>query len=179
MQITLNQLRIVGLALLGITGVAILMWQLNKPVILTEVTPSQPQASEAIDLRLVVDVQGRVKRPGVYELAAGSRVIDAINAAGGLRANSKPGINQARFIEDGELLMIGEVPKSVDSGKTNINSATAAQLETLPGIGPVLAGRIVADRELNGSFKNIQDLDRVSGVGDYVLQSVSELIVCE
>lgn len=180
MNIPTAQLRIVALAITAVSILGLIFWQLNQPVNLREIDqPTVKPAIAEIAEFIVVDVQGKVKNPGVYELPLGSRVVDAIAAAGGLRNKVTAGLNQARFVEDGEQLVIGVQPKQASDSKLNINNATAVQLEQLPGIGPVLAERIVRDRDANGRFKTIQDLDRVSGVGDYVMQNVGDLIVCE
>jgi competence protein ComEA len=125
---------------------------------------------------LTVDVAGGVKRPGVYSLPANSRVTDAIAAAGGARNGTDTSdINLARMIRDGEQIfveppqtaMTGSAPVRVVArlGPLNINRATPKELESLPGIGPVLAARIFAYRKTNGSFASIEDLQKVSGIG--------------
>ncbi len=117
---------------------------------------------------VVVDVAGAVEAPGLVELEAGARVADAIDAAGGLRADGVlDGVNLARRVVDGEQIRVsreGEV-EAAGGGLINLNRATADELEQLPGVGPVLAARIVADREANGPFASLDDLSRVSGVG--------------
>lgn len=127
---------------------------------------------------VVIDVAGKVKKPGVYKLPTGSRAVDALKAAGG----AKPGvdlsdINLAHVLNDGEQIIVG-APKVVTysgraktsskskvNGPVNINTATAAQLDTLPGVGPVMAGKIITYRQKNGPFKMIEDLRKVSGMG--------------
>lgn len=129
--------------------------------------------------KVMVDVAGAVKTPGVYELPANSRVLDAITAAGG----AKPGtdtsdINLARVVKDGEQIYVEPPVIAVSnqriapvrvakrrSGPININRATAGELDTLPGIGPVLASRIIEYRKTNGPFITIEDLQKVSGIG--------------
>ncbi|MDP1852029.1 MAG: ComEA family DNA-binding protein [Candidatus Planktophila sp.] len=124
---------------------------------------------------IFIDVTGAVNKPGVYTLAANSRVIDAIKAAG----NSAPGadlstINLARVLSDGEQIYVDatvrnsagvRVSKVVRSGPININRATATQLDSLDGIGPVIARRIIEYRKSNGPFATIVDLQKVSGIG--------------
>jgi competence protein ComEA len=163
---------------LGVLGFAI-SW-LNQPTTVTTVVETVESISALPDQLLVIDVQGEVRSPGVYELPQGSRVFDAITAAGGLIGKATAGINQARFLEDGEQLLVGvENTTSSNVGKLNLNTATAIELETLPGVGPVLANRIIQDREVNGRFKSVADLDRVSGVGPHIMQSVSELVIAQ
>ena len=124
---------------------------------------------------ILVDVTGAVTKPGVYTLAANSRVIDAIKAAG----DSAPGadlstINLARVLSDGEQIYVDatdlnsagkRVSKTVHSGPINVNRATAAQLDSLDGIGPVIAKRIIEYRKINGPFATVEDLQKVSGIG--------------
>jgi len=124
---------------------------------------------------ILVDVTGAVTKPGVYTLAANSRVIDAIKAAG----DSAPGadlstINLARVLSDGEQIYVDatiinsagkRISKTVHSGPINVNRATAAQLDSLDGIGPVIAKRIIEYRKVNGPFATVEDLQKVSGIG--------------
>jgi competence protein ComEA len=142
---------------------------------------STPQASAEIipitiaEPEIFVDVTGAVNNPGVYTLTGKSRVIDAIKAAG----DSAPGadlstINLARVLNDGEQIYVDStvtnsagvrVSKKLPSGPININRATARQLDSLDGIGPVIAARIVEYRKINGSFLSVDDLQKVSGIG--------------
>lgn len=130
--------------------------------------------------KVMVDVAGAVKSPGVYELPVNSRVIDAIAAAGGAVAHADTSdINLARIIKDGEQVYVdllavsspsvqgGPVQRTVKkkSGPININRATAGELDGLPGIGPVLASRIIDYRKSNGPFVSVDDLQKVSGIG--------------
>lgn len=144
-----------------------------------------------------VDVEGAVKHPGLYELPAGSRVGDAIEAAGGMTKKAERGaVNLAALAEDGQQIMVpkkggdsggsaalqGGADASTSSssvrspGKVNINTASAAQLQQLPGIGESLSQRIVDYREANGSFASVYDLAKVSGIGDTRLASIRNLI---
>jgi len=121
---------------------------------------------------LVVDVSGAVAAPGLVELSAGARVADAIEAAGGASADAVlDELNLARRVEDGEQILVPRVGDEEDpgGGLINLNQADASELETLPGVGPVLAERIVADREENGPFASVDDLGRVPGVGDAIV----------
>jgi competence protein ComEA len=128
-------------------------------------------------VQMTIDVSGGVKQPGVYSLPANSRVVDAIAAAGGANSGTDlSDINLARILKDGEQIYVepaaiavksyGASPRVVrKSGPININRATAKELDALPGIGPVLAARIVAYRKTNGPFSTIEDLQKVSGIG--------------
>lgn len=127
---------------------------------------------------VVVDVAGRVLHPGVRTLPLGSRVVDAIEAAGGVRGRvDLTALNLARLLVDGEQVLVvraaggggATVPgaTSADSsgGVVDLNSATLAQLDTLPGVGPVLAQRILDWRAAHGRFTSIDELREVSGIG--------------
>lgn len=144
--------------------------------------------SPSLSSRLVVDVAGKVRRPGIVELPAGSRVVDAIAAAGGARARVfLTSLNLARVLVDGEQIVVGidipvvgEVPPTgtVDGSTPGmitpvaLNTATAEQLDTLPGIGPVTAQAILQWRADNGPFLNVDDLLAVSGIGDATMSDV-------
>jgi competence protein ComEA len=135
---------------------------------------SAPGGSGAPDaaLQVVVDVAGAVETPGLVELRLGSRVSDAIDAAGGASADAVlDDINLARKVTDGEQIRVPRVGEDdeVSGGLVNINSASVEDLEQLPGVGPVLAQRIVADREAHGPFATLEDLSRVAGVGDAIV----------
>lgn len=162
----------VGIALLAlINGQA-------KPQ--SDVLIAVPQASAAapVEMSLVVDVQGEVINPGVYQLPAGSRVGDAIKAAGGVQKGSdSSSVNLARFIEDGEQIYVSNVDvieqgrsgqnsnRIVGQGRLNVNRANESELDGLPGVGPVLAQRIIAYRNEHGNFGAIEDLQKVAGIG--------------
>lgn len=137
-------------------------------------------------VRLVVDVAGKVQHPGIVELPAGSRVVDALAAAGGARPGvALTSLNLARPLVDGEQIVVGiDVPFAgvappVSSGSAttstgsmaavNLNTATAEQLDTLPGVGPVTAQAILAWRADNGAFTSVDELLEVSGIGDATL----------
>ena len=137
---------------------------------------------------LVIDVTGEVVSPGVYELPAGSRVIDAIRAAGGAKSKAALSeLNLARVIKDGEQIYVDLIYKvgtrvragskaSAPRGPININRATASDLDSLDGIGPVIAKRIIAFRTANGPFTAVEDLLKVSGIGDAKFAQFKEKI---
>ena len=151
---------------------------------------------------IAVHVVGAVPRPGLYEFAEGSRVQDAIDAAGGLLASaSVDTINLAALLEDGQQLNIpfkaGEEPSTSNSsddtslvlpGATeasssgssqdliNINTASVEELDSLPGIGPTIAQRIIDYRDENGPFQTIEDILNVSGVGPSTFDQIKDLI---
>lgn len=142
---------------------------------------------------VTVHVRGRVRDPGVVTLPAGSRVIDAIDASGGLRDGASSGdLNLARVLVDGEQVAVGvrdhAAPDRADpavggdgatgpsAGVLDLNAASATQLEDLPGIGPVLAERIIAWRLENGPFPAVDVLGEVSGIGDALLAQLRDLV---
>lgn len=146
----------------------------------SDVLIAVPQASAAapVEMSLVVDVQGEVINPGVYQLPAGSRVGDAIKAAGGVQKGSDSStVNLARFIEDGEQIYVSNVDvieqgrsgqnsnRIVGQGRLNVNRANESELDGLPGVGPVLAQRIIAYRNEHGNFGAVEDLQKVAGIG--------------
>lgn len=136
--------------------------------------------------RLVVDVAGRVRHPGIVRLPAGARVVDALRAAGGaLPGVSLTSLNLARRVVDGEQILVGvrgsSVPPVAGADPTStgppiapvdINTATEAELETLPDIGPVTAQAIIDWRVQNGAFGSVDDLLAVSGIGSATLADI-------
>jgi len=138
---------------------------------------------------IVVHVAGAVSNPGVYTLPEGARVFEAIAAAGGaLPAAELHALNLAEPLFDGRKVTVphasgqgpdgqSPLPQSPQTnGRVNINTATAAELEQLPGIGPAKAQAIVRDREQKGPFKRVEDLDRVSGIGPKTVESLRERV---
>ncbi|MFZ5857897.1 MAG: helix-hairpin-helix domain-containing protein [Chloroflexota bacterium] len=138
---------------------------------------------------LVVDVAGAVPRPGVYELPDGSRVKDAVDAAGGFLAEAdRAGLNLAAPLEDGQQLQIPFLAGAEPVGAAridepavldliDINTADAETLSTLPGIGPTLAQRIVEYRETWGEFYYIEDIMNVEGIGPSTFENIKDLIM--
>lgn len=143
----------------------------------SEAIAPPPLTLDVAAVDITIDVQGAVARPGVYKLTIGSRVVDAIKAAGGVtKAGDPSDLNQARIIADGEQIYV--YAKSASTPKKStvkvkpkassillLNRASAKEFEALDGIGPVLASRIVAYRKANGPFALIEDLLKVPGIG--------------
>jgi competence protein ComEA len=139
---------------------------------------------------VIIHITGAVPRPGVYALPQGARVQDAISAAGGFLAEAeKSQINLAALLEDGEKLDIPYVegaspvlttpapgPSPSPTELIDINTASAAELEALPGIGPTTAQKIVEYREQNGPFVSTQDIINVSGIGPGTYERIKDLI---
>jgi competence protein ComEA len=137
--------------------------------------------------QLVVDVAGAVRRPGLHRLPSGSRVDDALAAAGGATARADvAAVNLAAPLADGEQVVVpvrgaGGAPSGAGGAPGNapvdLNSATAEQLDTLPGIGPSTAARIIAYRQQHGAFRHLDELDAVSGIGPSKLAELKGLVV--
>lgn len=146
--------------------------------------------TEASKPMIMVDIGGEVMSPMVAELEEGSRVEDAIKAAGGVTENADlTDINRAAFLEDGDKILIpsklsqsGEDDSSSDTdkaysyadNKVNINTADSTELQTLNGIGPVTAEKIIEYRTEQGMFKSIEDIKNVSGIGDKTFEKFKD-----
>ncbi|MGY1707020.1 ComEA family DNA-binding protein [Geodermatophilus sp. SYSU D00697] len=148
-------------------------------------TPSVGVAAEA-STTVVVSVVGLVHRPGLVSLPTGARVADAVAAAGGLLPEADPAsVNLAAVVSDGQQIAVG-VPGAAPagpaagvasgSGPVDLNTATVADLDALPGIGPVLAQRIVDHREGQGRFASVEQLDDVPGIGPAIYAELAELV---
>jgi competence protein ComEA len=144
----------------------------------SEAIAPPPLTIDVAAVDITIDVQGAVLHPGVYKLPIGSRVVDAIKAAGGVSKVGDPSdLNQARIIADGEQIYVyaksGTATTSTQRAKAKpksssfvlVNRASVKEFEALDGIGPVLASRIVAYRKANGPFASIEDLEKVPGIG--------------
>ncbi|WP_165044209.1 ComEA family DNA-binding protein [Adlercreutzia sp. ZJ138] len=152
---------------------------------------------------IYVHVSGEVTQPGVIELVEGARVFDAVEAAGGFTENAATSsVNLARVLQDGEQLYVASLEEAVQGAPggapstsgggaakrsnpsasaaqgtlVNLNSADVTELESLPGIGEKTAQRIVDDREANGPFASVDDLTRVSGIGEKKLEAIREFV---
>ncbi|MEU4657200.1 ComEA family DNA-binding protein [Streptomyces sp. NPDC023723] len=166
-------------------------------------------ATGAPGAEIVVDVSGKVREPGVHRLPPGSRVADALRAAGGVRPGTDTdALNRARFLVDGEQVVVGPPPEGAMVGANpvggtgtgtgtgagagsgpasgvsgaapaaplSLNTATVEQLDTLPGVGPVLAGHIVEYRTRNGGFRSVDELREVNGIGERRFADLRDLV---
>ena len=150
---------------------------------------SVPAMTPSPSATLLVHVLGEVRRPGVVSLPDGARVQDAIASAGGLTKRARPGeLNLAARVTDGAQLVIGRSGSSVNgsvaaggnvdpAAAIDLNIATLAQLDTLPGVGPVTAQKIVAYRQEHGPFSSVEALDAIPGIGPARLADLKGLVV--
>ncbi len=147
-------------------------------------TPSVGTAADTAPT-VTVSVVGQVARPGLVALPHGARVADAVAAAGGLLPGTDPAaVNLAAVVSDGQQIAVG-VPGAAapgapaapaGNGRVSLNTATAAELDVLPGIGPVLAQRIVDHRAENGPFTSVEQLDDVPGIGPAISDELVDLV---
>ena len=192
----LSRGELIGLAVVAVVTLAGAgLWytrSLPRPVEVRAAPEAQPAAPgsspSASATPILVDVAGWVRRPGVYEFTSGARVIDAIEAAGGARPGAQlQALNLAAPLADGTQILVPEEGATPVAGATgpgtassgglvNVNTATNAELETLPGIGEVIAQAIVDHRTEHGPFTSVDQLLDVSGIGDATLESIRELV---
>ncbi|MGK5742283.1 helix-hairpin-helix domain-containing protein [Micromonospora sp. URMC 103] len=194
-----------ALAVVVVLGAALWAWRARPhtepvPPLASAAAPVAESAAEpgpSPTGELVVAVAGKVRRPGLVRLPAGARLADAVEAAGG----ALPGVdvallNPARKVTDGELIVVGVTPPPAPpgqpaggfggvpaagaapgpGGRVNLNTATLAQLDALPGVGPVLAQRILTHREQQGGFRSVGDLRQVEGIGDARYEQLKDLV---
>jgi competence protein ComEA len=173
-----------------------------SPVAVTPPAPAEPGASppgsettSGLPVpsgdQIVVDVVGKVREPGIAVLPAGSRVVDAVRAAGGLRPGVRPGsVNLARLLTDGEQVLVGTQPASgspaasalastgapASGALVNLNTADQAALESLPGVGPVTAAAILQWRTEHGGFTSVDELLEVDGIGEVTLGRIAPFV---
>ena len=150
--------------------------------------------------KLYVDISGEVERPGVYEVSEGTRLFEVIEQAGGLTDEADiDSLNRAETVADGQKILIaakgenssgsqgtqsgsgtnsgsGTGSGTTNDGKVNINMAESAELQTIPGIGPSKAARIIEYRQSNGNFSSIEDIQNVSGIGSKTFESIKDYI---
>ena len=162
-------------------------------VVETTVLAEKTEVSTSQETIIFVDIKGAVKNPGIYQMKAGDRVKDALDAAGGLtdEADSQK-VNLAQRVEDQMVIVVPkvgeeatEIPaggtskEAAKEGKVNINTATVEELKTLKGVGEKKAEAIIEYRKKNGSFKTKEDLMKVRGIGKKLFESFHERIVTQ
>lgn len=165
-------------ALAGLVSVGV--WLAGQEA--NNTTPPEVIQEEVVTVSGVINVHvvGEVNSPNLYTLDIGSRVSDAIKAAGGFTEDAiQHSVNLARTLSDGEQIVVhgpSEHGDSADSGLVSINRADATELDTLPGVGPALAARILALRAELGSFSDVRQLREVSGIGEKLFASIKDLV---
>lgn len=181
-EFTIEQKR--GLIAVSLVAVAfsVFLFLTTRGSAVAQESPRPVVSISPVRSTILVHVAGKVRKPDVYPLLQGARVADAIKAAGGvLKGVDISDINLARVAIDGEQIYVGYVPKTssptTKSGKKfngviNINRATKSEFDSLVGIGPVIASRIVSFRNQNGPFMALEDLIKVPGVGPKTLEKM-------
>lgn len=188
---------VIGLALVGLalTSVGVVMRSSGDTQTVTlDQVPAIPDTAEqrapvrAVQRTVIVHIVGQVMRPGIVELDDAARVIDAIDAAGGVtQAADIDSLNLARVLVDGEQVYVPEVGEDLTArvspqhataqGPISLSQADQAALETLPGVGPSLAARIISFREANGPFQSVSDVLAVSGIGPATLDRFADQVI--
>lgn len=189
----------------GVVALAVAVWwwgrppEAARPVLAGDREAAEASAAVAaggasLPATLTVHVVGAVARPGVYTLPTGARVGEAVAAAGGPLGNAEQaGVNLARPLADGEQIVVpvqGQAPAPASAGAAasaggpaspggapvDLNSGSAEDLDTLPGVGPATAAKIIADRTENGPFRSVEDLMRVPGIGAKRFETLKDLV---
>ena len=190
---------LVMVALLSAVVTAAALWLVRPrpstieppPLVDAPAEPPTATAPSPSARSLVVSVVGRVRHPGLVTVPVGARLVDALKAAGGpLPGVDLTPLNLARKVADGEQIVVGapvagpgmapSAPAGAPTGGpapvVNLNSATLAELDTLPGVGPVIAQRILDWRSAHGGFTNVDQLRDVSGIGDHIFERLRDLV---
>ena len=173
---------------------------INDEILVSNNTSSEKKVNNDEESIIVIHITGAVKIPGVVRLTEGSRIEDAINKAGGLTEDANiANVNLAYVLEDGTKIKIPSITDEItmeesiintdggegvtdnsnlEKNKTsiNINKANELELQKLQGIGPSLASKIIDYRNNNGNFENIEDIKKVSGIGDSIFENIKENI---
>jgi competence protein ComEA len=184
-------LSVIGVFLVGGLAMMLIRWQPAAPITIEAPRPTATPIPTETPGPIRVYVSGAVAQANVYSLPAGTIARDAIDAAGGVTADADLNrINLALPLEDGTHVHVpsigdaptlepGAVPTATPPWPVNINTASQADLETLPGIGPATAEKIIAYRETYGPFNTIEEIQDVSGIGPATFEDIREIIVVE
>ena len=190
-----NKLKIAAVIMILITAVLFFAGkgendtiQIDQETPLEEVSENNEE-SQKKQGKIFVDIGGEVVKPGVYQVKDGARVYEIVEKAGGLTDKADTtNINQAEIAADGQKIIIPSIEESTGqensgapavagvAGLININSANAATLEEIPGVGPSTAEKIISYRESNGRFKKKEDLKNVSGIGEKTFEKLKDKI---
>ena len=171
----------VVLVLVGL-GIAVFVTAVTPRGSSTTIAPTEVPVDAPAPV-LYVHILGQVREPGLYALPDGARAVDAVAAAGGFTETADAGgLNLARLLSDGEQIVVPALGEAVaaapgiSDGRVNLNTADAATLDTLPGVGPATAAKIIAWREQHGRFAAIEDLLAVGGIGQSKFDALRDLV---
>ena len=168
--------KLIVTAVLLVTIVVLILTGQNssEPVIVQ----AKPKSSDTSFETGFIHLSGAVLHPGVYAIDSGARLFEVVTLAGGFTKDADQGsVNLARIVVDGEQVLISsEGADSSSDSLIHLNRASASDLDALPGIGPTLSQRIIDWREANGSFKAVEDLRSVAGIGDRLYSGIRSLV---
>ena len=188
LPLTVSQRRVLGvLAVCALAAAFVSRHHAGGATPALRVAPIKAAPARAVPRAIVVDVAGAVAHPGLYRLREGARVADAVARAGGLtRRAERTAVNLAAPVSDGQQVLVADrgagggaaaAPGSPTSGPVSLSSATAEQLDTLPGVGPVTAQKIIAYRQQHGPFTSVEGLDAIPGIGPARIANLQGLVV--
>lgn len=173
---------IIAVALIALAAAAAWWWSQDNNVLPLSELPIEPVLAAGSDVGITVHVSGEVASPGLVRVRPDARVADAVAASGGaLSSADLSGLNLAAPMRDGERISVptqmdDALSPKVDDGRVRVNDADVAAMEALPGVGPVLAQRIVSHREEEGLFSAVEDLLDVPGIGEGKLAAMRDVI---
>ena len=184
------------IGLIGIIIISIIIYYMTQKIGNDEIVIDNTESieEEEIEEKIAIHMTGCVKNPGIIELKEGERIDDAIQLAGGLTEEADlTNVNLAYKVEDGQKIYIPSIHdieekeiiqenqeeifgKENETGKVNINTAKQTELETLPGIGPTIALRIIEYRKENGEFTDIEELKEIEGIGEAKWEQIKDFV---
>ena len=183
-EFTVSKNQFIAVVVLSVIIIAgWITYYLYQPVSKPQIKISKSVTKKSKARKVFVHVAGAVKEPGVYELNTDSRVIEAVKKAGGFTDGADTdSLNLAAKVQDSQKIMVTDINKTVQSQATaadieqsiNLNTATAEQLEELPGVGETIAKRIIEFREEKGSFSSVDELKEVEGIGEKKFAKIKE-----